>query len=682
MQELEIVFKPTYNSYLVTLSLIVACVASYAAFFINDQVRQNTVLSKATWLMLAATTLGTGIWAVHFIGMVAMRMPVMMTYNKILTVFTIIPAIISSFIAFYYINQPRQTWGRATVSGFFIGLGITVMHYSGMAVVDFEGVEYSYRTGMIAASFMIASLLSIGALLFYRYLYIKKGPFLSRVIPALLLALSVIVVHYLGMSAMQFEVNASEFQQHGMLESMDRTFIILGISSSITIIVGLLLSTILMNRVFSHRLEYYDSLTGLPNMTLFTKQIEDQAKANAIVGIKFERMTEGACNYGLLFDEQLVKHIATDLKKRLPGLTELYRAQDYMFVIVTQDELATKQTGEMLMSYLQELKQGLPFKEQIFKLPTVAMMAKAETVPCTIRELYSEIQSIANHPTTSYNFSLILYDPMYHTCNFEESLLRDFDGARKNGAIFLVYQPKVNPFTNELVSTEALTRWIHPEHGFLAPPVFLGILEKHGRIQDLTDWIIEEVCCQLAQWKLERPVPQVGINIPGPYLTTNRLFEQVVTMTEKYSIDRQMIELEITETSVVHSIEEATEAVLKFRNAGFAVALDDFGTGVSSLSYLKQLACSTLKIDKSFVDGILVSEKDRAILEAIVALGESLSMQLVIEGIEEREQVDYLLGLSEHLLIQGYYYARPMKPQELQTWYKKSSIVASKGPVQ
>ena len=97
----------------------------------------------------------------------------------------------------------------------------------------------------------------------------------------------------------------------------------------------------------------------------------------------------------------------------------------------------------------------------------------------------------------------------------------------------------------------------------------------------------------------------------------------------------------------------------------------NFGTGVSSLSYLKELAFSTLKIDKSFVDGILTSKKDAAILEAIVALGESLMMQLVIEGVEQRDQVDYLIGLSDNLLIQGYYYAKPMKPHELQEWYRQ-----------
>lgn len=655
------------------LSLVVACIAAASAFFINDQIKKNTLLSNITWLMLAATTLGLGIWSVHFIGMIAVQLPVMMTYNKVLTVLTIVPAIISSFIAFYYINQPRHTWERATVSGFFIGTGITLMHYLGMYAMKFEGVRYSYEHGRVLFSYILAIVLSIAAVSIYRYLYIKQGHLVSRLIPALLLALAVIGVHYIGMSAMVFQLDMSRFRMHGMLE-MDLTFMYLGISSSLTIIAGLLLATVLVNRVFSNRLEYYDSLTALPNLTLFTKHLQSNYNAKALAALKFERMTEGACNYGLLFDEQLLKQIAMELRNRLPGLTELYRVSDYTFVIATQDELATKQTIDMLQRYLPELQQGLAFQEQVFKIPAVGMIATAKTVQ-SYKELHSELIAVIDHPSTSYNYELICYDPLYHTRNFEQSLLEDLEAALGRGDIFLVYQPKINPQTNELVSTEALIRWMHPEHGFLAPPVFLKIIEEHGRIQYLTDWIIEEVCRQLAQWEKETPIPQVGINIPGPYLTTNRLFDQVVAMTDKYKIDRSMIELEITETSIVHSIQEATEAVLKFRNAGFDVALDDFGTGVSSLSYLKQLACSTLKIDKSFVDGILVSEKDKAILEAIVALGESLHMQLVIEGVEQQQQVDYLITLSEHLLIQGYYYAKPMKPQELIEWYETYKVV-------
>lgn len=667
MQENEVTFVLTYTVELVLLSILVACIAACISFFINDQIKQNTLLSKTTWILLAATTLGLGIWSMHFLGMAAVELPVTMTYNKMLTILTIVPSIFSSFVAFYYINQPRHTLRRAVLAGFFIGTGMMFMHYMGMYAMELESITYSYRNGSVLFSYIFSILISISALLCYRFLIVKKGIILSKLIPALFLTLAVAVVHYIGMQSMVFTVETSQFKYHGMSEGMDMTFIYICMGSSLTIILGLLLATFLVNRVFSHRLEYFDSLTTLPNRMLFMKQIEDNLKAQAIAAIKFERMTNGDCNYGLMFDEHLLKHIATTLKNHLPGLTDMYRVNDYTFVFVAQDVLAVKELEEMLTEFLVSMRNEIEFEKKHVKIPAIGVMNKVIS-PQPLKELHSNLLAVLEHPSTTYDLSLVHYDPSYHTRNFENSLLNDFEKSLKNGDIFVVYQPKINPVTNQLVSTEALIRWIHPEHGFLAPPVFLRILEKHGRLQDLTDWIIDEVCQQLAKWKLQKPIPQVGINIPGPYLTTNRLFEKLVEATKTYQIERNMIELEVTETSIVNSIEEATEAVLAFRQAGFEVALDDFGTGVSSLSYLKELAFSTLKIDKSFVDGILTSNKDAAILEAIVTLGESLNMHLVIEGVEQRNQVDYLIGLSDNLLIQGYYYAKPMKPHELQEW--------------
>ena len=669
-QGIEVTFVLMYTVELVLLSILVACIAAFISFFINDQIKQNTLLSKTTWMLLAATTLGLGIWSMHFLGMIAVELPVTMTYNKLLTVLTIVPAIFASFVAFYYINQPRHTLRRAVLAGFFIGTGMMFMHYLGMDAMELEGISYSYRNGSVLFSYIFSILISISALLSYRSLFVKRGIILSKMIPALFLTLAVAVVHFIGMKSMVFTIETSQLKYHGMSESMDMTFIYICMGSSLTIILGLLLATFLVNRVFSRRLELFDSLTVLPNRMLFMKQIEDNLKVQAIAAIKFERMTKGACNYGLMFDEHLLKHIATTLKNCLPGLTDMYRTSDYTFAFVAQDALAAKELEEMLTEFLSTMKNGIEFEKKHLKIPAVGVIQRVNS-PKPLKNLHSNLLATLEHPSIAYDLSLVHYDPKYHTRNFENDLLEDLDESLRNGDIFVVYQPKINPVTNHFVSTEALIRWIHPKHGFLAPPVFLQILEVHGRLQDLTDWIIDEVCQQLAKWKLEKPIPQVGINIPGPYLTTNRLFEKLVEATKTYQIERNMIELEVTETSIVNSIEEATQAVLAFRQAGFEVALDDFGTGVSSLSYLKELAFSTLKIDKSFVDGILTSKKDAAILEAIVALGESLTMQLVIEGVERRDQVDFLVGISDNLLIQGYYYAKPMKPRELQQWYSQ-----------
>ncbi|HWL24579.1 MAG TPA: EAL domain-containing protein [Ureibacillus sp.] len=169
------------------------------------------------------------------------------------------------------------------------------------------------------------------------------------------------------------------------------------------------------------------------------------------------------------------------------------------------------------------------------------------------------------------------------------------------------------------------------------------------------------------------PFSHVSINIPGPYITSTRLYDVLRGNLEKYKIDSRYIELEITETSVIHDIENAISAIRKFMEMGVSVALDDFGTGLSSLSYLKSMPITTVKIDKSFVDGVPLSERDSAVLKAIVKLCYSLNLKVVIEGVETDEQFDFItsLGLAKTPDIQGYYFSRPLKVDELCHWIEE-----------
>jgi EAL domain-containing protein (putative c-di-GMP-specific phosphodiesterase class I) len=235
--------------------------------------------------------------------------------------------------------------------------------------------------------------------------------------------------------------------------------------------------------------------------------------------------------------------------------------------------------------------------------------------------------------------------------------------------LFMVYQPKITAGTNELSGFEALIRWEHPNYGMLSPVTFIPILEQSNRMVEVTNWIIEQVCKQIAEWKkTDFQVRPVSINIPGDYVTSPILLNVLTKMIKKYELKPYNLELEITETSVVKSIEDAVKALNTFRDEGFSVALDDFGTGVSSLSSLKQLPISILKIDKSFIDDVPQSEKDSSILKAILAIGRTLSLDIVLEGVETEEQVQFLRQESGALIFQGYYFAKPMTPVELVNW--------------
>lgn len=242
--------------------------------------------------------------------------------------------------------------------------------------------------------------------------------------------------------------------------------------------------------------------------------------------------------------------------------------------------------------------------------------------------------------------------------------------------LFIVYQPKVHPEQNSVVGIEALMRWKHPVYGIISPAVFIPILENANRISDVTDWLIERVCQQLAAWtNIGIELPQISINIPGMYLTSPRLNKVINRSLLKYKIQASKIELEITETSVIHDIHNAISAVRTFREKGLSVALDDFGTGLSSLSYLKEIPISTIKIDKSFIDGVPNSAKDASILKSIIHLCYSLDLNVLVEGVETKEQVQFIMGLEKVPIVQGYYYSKPLTVEEYEHWWKKRKEV-------
>ena len=272
----------------------------------------------------------------------------------------------------------------------------------------------------------------------------------------------------------------------------------------------------------------------------------------------------------------------------------------------------------------------------------------------------------------SYWNQLVNYANMLKEKSFEEEVMEQIPYAMEQGELYLVYQPKFHAKSATFNNVEALIRWNHPKKGFISPGVFIPILEKHPIIFDVTDWIIEVVCKQLHDWsKRGIQIEVVSVNIPGTYVTNERLKQTLVDAVTKYNIRPNQLELEITETSYVDNIDEAIQAVLQFRQLGFLVAIDDFGTGVSSLSYLKMLAVTTLKIDKSFVDGIPHSEKDSEIIKGIISLATSLRLNVVIEGVEHAEQANYLKSNFEDALIQGYFYSKPLATEELENFYEQ-----------
>ncbi|MBQ4522334.1 MAG: GGDEF domain-containing protein [Lachnospiraceae bacterium] len=235
---------------------------------------------------------------------------------------------------------------------------------------------------------------------------------------------------------------------------------------------------------------------------------------------------------------------------------------------------------------------------------------------------------------------------------------------RKEFQVYL--QPKYSSREEKLSGAEALVRWISPEEGFVPPNRFIPIFENNGFILKLDDYMISEVAKQQAEWIGEgRKVVPISVNVSRAHFTKDDLAEHICGLVDAYQVPHEVIELELTESAFFEDKEVLLETVRKLREYGFAVSMDDFGAGYSSLNSLKELPLDVIKLDAEFFRGIEDTEKGKIIVNEAICLAKRLDMKIVAEGIETKEQVDFLAEQGCDL-IQGYYFAKPMPIQEFE----------------
>ncbi|MGG0719943.1 EAL domain-containing protein [Robertmurraya massiliosenegalensis] len=268
-----------------------------------------------------------------------------------------------------------------------------------------------------------------------------------------------------------------------------------------------------------------------------------------------------------------------------------------------------------------------------------------------------------------------LFSPSMNVESFKlYHLEKDLRKSLMNEELYVEYQPKVNPKTSRIEGVEALVRWNHPEWGIVAPAEFIPLAEESGFIFKLGDWVMQEVCETLGKWvKQDLPVVPVSVNVSPKRLLKSDFVHTVQKMIFTAGIDPSLIELELTEQTIIRNMEATKQIISELKAFGVKVALDDFGTGYSSLSYLKDLNIDTLKIDKSFIDGITLKKENDAIVKSLIYLCREIDINVVTEGVETKEQLNFLLQ-QECQQIQGYIYSRPVSEKKLKVLLKKEYI--------
>lgn len=416
----------------------------------------------------------------------------------------------------------------------------------------------------------------------------------------------------------------------------------------------------------------YDSLTGLANRLLFRERLDraliraDRNKTLvALLVIDLDRFKNINDTLGHDAGDKLLIEVAGRLEQCTREGDTIARLGGDEFTIIMEDVRAFEDAVKIVDKISNRMKNSFDlFSREIYVSPSVgiSMYPLDDTDAGNLLKnadsaMYSAKESGRNcyrFYTADMNKKLLL------NLNMEAKLRRAIDRHE----FVLNYQPKFDIHTQELLGAEALIRWHCPGDSVISPAVFIPLAEESGLIGVITDWVIKEACRQNSEWQQEGYAPiRMAINIsPRQFAQENiarRIFNQIICsdLAPKY------VELEITEGALMADVEKSNEILKELKGRGIHISIDDFGTGYSSLSYLKKFHINTLKIDQSFVRDIMEDADDAAIVSAIIAMAKSLRLNVIAEGVETPEQLNYLAakGCNE---AQGYLLGKPVTAKE------------------
>lgn len=432
------------------------------------------------------------------------------------------------------------------------------------------------------------------------------------------------------------------------------------------------------------QLAHYDHLTGLPNRVLFFDRLQQalaqtrrHAQEMAIVFIDLDRFKDVNDTLGHSAGDSLLQQVSARIRESLRATDTVGRLGGDEFALI----LPGLESGEEAIVAAQRLMTVLeaPFMlegHEIFVTASAGITmfpGDGEAPETLVKNADVAMYRAKELGRSNYQFYTRKMNARSRERMVIESHLRR---ALERDEFTLHYQPKVSMATGEVSGVEALLRWHNADLGHVSPRDFVPILEEIGLIVPVGEWVIGEVCRQIAAWEEDgvRPVP-VAINLSGHQLQRSDVERVCRRILAQRGTRPELIELELTETLLMRNPERVAQTLRRLKQLGIRLSLDDFGTGYSSLAYLKSFPLDVLKIDRSFVKDLIGSPDNGAIVGAVVALARSLGLRTVAEGVEDAAQLALLreLGCDEY---QGFYFSRPVSPREISALLTRPMSIA------
>lgn len=432
-----------------------------------------------------------------------------------------------------------------------------------------------------------------------------------------------------------------------------------------------------------NQLARFDTLTGLFNRPTFFDRFDHALKVAArdrsrvaVLFIDLDRFKDVNDGLGHLVGDEVLKVMAQRLQKTVRSCDTLARLGGDEFIFLAENAASTAAVAEVARRVIDVLAEPLSARGQECRLGASVGIAiypgDGEDAPTLLKNADIAMYRAKESGRNGFAFfSEALDQPQKERMSLGASLHRALDLNQ----LLLLYQPKVSGATGAMIGVEALIRWQHPERGLVPPVAFIPLAEESGLILSFDRWVLHSACRQAMAWQEQGlPALSVAVNLSARQFNDPELASHILGALRETGLDPHLLELEITESVMVDDYERAAETLRLVKAMGVRVSIDDFGTGHSSLARLKKLPIDAVKIDRSFVGDITDDPDDAAITSAIVAMAHSLRLRVIAEGVETRDQAQFLRdrGCDE---MQGYLFSRPVLPAEIVSFQRHAARV-------
>lgn len=694
-----------YDTFLVSISVLIAIIGCVLGFYIVSS--KSFTLSR---FLCSGIIMGLGIASMHYIGMEAVK-PVVISYNKLLVALSILIAILTSMVAlwigfFSSYSQKEMSWKLKLVFSLFMAGAITGMHYTGMVAtlitmdttLDRFLISSMMDTNLLAWIVIVVTIFIFFIFFFsisFDRMWRKYETVQSTILDSAVDGIVVTnidgqIVHanpafYKLMrregankafpSLQEYLPNLSEiaFNQEHRLENNSyilevKRHPIVGDSQNDS----LWFIRDITDKIHAEKriefLAYHDPLTHLPNRHKLDDELMKLMATEqhiACIYLDLDKLKFTNDTLGHQAGDTLLNYVAKRLLRVIEERDFLARIGGDEFIIILKQE-RVKDVYTIAKQCINEM--NIPFTINGSNL-RVTISAGVSIYPkdaATASELirFADLalyESKRNGKNQVTLFHSEIKKKFKRTVQLEKLLIK----AINNHELYLLYQPKICVKTGEVEGVESLLRWKHPVLGQISPVEFIPIAEEKDMIYDIGEWVLKESCFQWVKWNDEHKKPiKISVNISPLQFSKEDFLPKLESIIQMTKMDPNYLELEITESASLAFEEQTSEKLTKIKQMGIKISLDDFGTGYSSFNHLKELPIEVLKIDKSFVDQLVGNKGQESIVRSMIQLGHNLNMKVLVEGVENKLQVDWLKKEGCDL-IQGFYYSKPVLPNEI-----------------